>query len=118
MSHISTVKSKIHFTDKTALKSALEHFGAVIDGSGAISVVPTIPIPAIPSLSFLKQGAEWVARADQWGDQARYEAFVGRIGQQYSKVLTQDFITKNHLSMASQGTDAENNIRIKVRSYI
>ncbi len=115
MSHITTVKAKVRFTDPGALKSALEQFGKVIGGTGSMSVVLTTPLPGITSLSFMQQGTEWQARADQWGQYPEYEALVGRIGQQYSKVLK--FITANRLSLVSTVIDEKSNIQIKVRSY-
>lgn len=118
MSHITTVRCKVKFTDEKALIAALGTMGKTIQGTGAVSVVFTTPQPGnITNLTFMRQGNEYQARADQWGNYPQYEALVGKIGQRYMESLTLDYITKNHLAKVSQTTDEKGNIRIKVRSY-
>lgn len=117
MSHITTVRSKIKFKDPAALIAALKSMGQVVSTPHAMSVGLTTPQDGITSLSFLQQAEGWEARADQWGNVLPYEKLVAKVGQQYIKALTCDFIQKNHLSAVSQTTDETGAIRIKVRSY-
>ena len=121
MSHITTIKSKVKFTDLPTLKNSLEAFGTVLEGTQAMTLVLTNSIPgamqAGQPITFLKTAEGWQARADQWGQRRQYEALVGRIGQKYTEKVTMDWIAKNHLSLSTSGIDEQGNVRIKVRSY-
>ena len=94
MSHITQLKADIQFMDEVLLNEALSSLGTTLDGTHAKSVV--FKEGQIKNLTFISQGQEWIARADNWGMEQEYKILIRKIQTNYQMAAIRTIFKENH----------------------